>query len=216
MNFDPIKKERRKSRDLTLGIKVGVHVWPVSCCAMPTTAATGLAVGALVRLCAVAVTPFAFRRAPASFGLLWRAGLLVLLPALASIPAQQQPQEWPSPPPMSGNPLLVPHAPSAIPAGQAVPLATSPGDGIPTLHAPHTAHPRFRRHAPDFPSLSHDTPDRHRPHRQTRRRRTTRRTTSGDHPRQRRHHRRCQHRRHFHRQLHSPSSAPSPRTTRQS
>ena len=53
---------------------------------MPTTAATGLAVGALVRLCAVAVTPFAFRPASASFGLLWRAGLLVLLPVLASIP----------------------------------------------------------------------------------------------------------------------------------
>ena len=90
---------------------------------MPTTAATGLAVGALVRLCAVAVTPFAFRRASASFGLLWRAGLLVLLPALASIPAQQQPQEWPSPPPPSENPLLVPQAPSAIPYGQAVTLA---------------------------------------------------------------------------------------------
>ena len=53
---------------------------------MSTTAATGLAVGALVRLCAVAVTPFAFRPASASFGLLWRAGLLVLLPVLASIP----------------------------------------------------------------------------------------------------------------------------------
>ena len=187
---------------------------------MPTTAATGL--------CAVAFTPFAFLRAPASFGLLWRAGLLVLLPLSL---AQQQPQEWPSLPPMSGNPLLVPHAPSAIPAGQAVPLAapssTSPGDGIPTLHAPHTAHPRFRCHAPDFPSLSHDTPDRLRPHRQTRRRATTRRTTSGDRPRQshqcsarprsiRRHHRRRRLHRHPHRQLHSSSSAPSPRTTRQS
>ena len=196
---------------------------------MPTTAATGLAVGALVRLCAVAVTPFAFRRASASFGLLWRAGLLVLLPALASIPVRQQPQEWPSPPPPSENPLLVPQAPSAIPYGQAVTLAppsltsVSPANGAPTLLT----------HLPALPSLSHDTPDRLRPHRQTRRRATTRRMTSGDRPRQshqcsarprsiRRHHRRCQHRRrrrlhrHHHRQLHSPSSAPSPRTTRQS
>ena len=109
---------------------------------MPTTVATGLAVGALVRLCAVAVTPFAFRPASASFGLLWRAGLLVLLPALASIPAQQQPQEWPSPPPPSENPLLVPQAPSAIPYGQAETLAppsltsVSPADGARTLLAP--------------------------------------------------------------------------------
>ena len=97
----------------------------------------------LVRLCAVAVTPFVFRRASASFGLLlWRAGLLVLLPALASIPAQQQPQEWPSPPPPSENPLLVPQAPSVIPHGQAVTLAppsltsVSPANGAPTLLTP--------------------------------------------------------------------------------
>ena len=83
----------------------------------------------------------------------------------------------------------------------------------------HPPHP----HLPALPSLSHGTPDRLRPHRQTRRRATTRRMTSGDRPRSiRRHHRRCQHRRrrrlhrHPHRQLHSPSSAPSPRTTRQS
>ena len=92
----------------------------------------------------------------------------------------------------------------------------------------HPPHPIL----PALPSLSHDTPDRLRPHRQTRRRATTRRMTSGDRPRHshqcsarprsiRRHHRRCQHRRrrlhrHHHRQLHSLSSAPSPRTTRQS
>ena len=140
--FDPRKKKVNK-HDL-LGIKVGVlgFAWQFRC-AMPTTAATGLAVGALVRLCAVAVTPFAFRRASASFGLLWRAGLLVLLPVLASIPVPaQQPQEWPSPPPPSENPLLVPQAPSVIPYGQAVTLAppsltsVSPADGAPTLLTP--------------------------------------------------------------------------------